>query len=270
MMWIDFLEAPLWQPVALVTLLSLAIVVPATMGSIRRARADRSNDNTVTAGLRLAGSALVLIGGFIAIQNFQLEVQHEALVTDELNKAQSLLESASPVSLPLRQQLGEAIKAYGQAIGRYELNRLTGLPHITGARGDARVETVVAGLRKAVDAAALELTSASKGAEARSLRDAWRSLLGAREQRLSYRELLPGSLVLVLMVCAVCTLVIVGAYPAGSSSGLKWMQSITGAVIVATILALQVVIVSPRTAAEHRTHLVTRLIQSVDAALASG
>lgn len=269
MTWITFLEAPLWQPIALVVMLSVLIVVPSTLWSIRRSRSDRANDNTVTAALRLAGSALVLIGGFVAIQNFQLEVQHDAVVTDELNKAESLLESSIEVSAPLRQQLGESIKAYGKAIVSFELNRLTGLPHITGARGDTRVEAIVATVRTATEAAAQELTKASLTAEAKALRTAWRGFKDAREQRLSFRELLPASLVAVLIVCSVCTLMIVGAYPAGSSTGLKWLQSITGAVVVSTVLALQVVIVSPKTAAEHRGHLVVRLIQSIDSSLAA-
>jgi hypothetical protein len=267
MTWGDFLEAPLWQSVVLVALFAVLIVVPATLWSLRRSRTDRGNDNTVTAALRLAGSALILIGGFIAVQNFQLEVQHDALVTDELNKAASLIESSEQVSAPVRRQLGDAISAYGKAAAAYELNRLTGLPHITGTRGDTRVEAVLANVRLAVDSAALELTAASQSAEAKSLREAYRSFVSVREQRLSYRELLPGSLVVVLVICSVCTLLIVGAYPAGTSAGLKWLQSITGAVIVTTLLSLQVVIVSPRVAAEHRSHLVDRLVQSIDATL---
>lgn len=267
MTWVDFLEAPLWQPVMVVALLAILIVVPTTLWSLRRSRTDRANDNTVTAALRLAGSSLILIGGFIAVQNFQLEVQHDTLVTDELNKAESLMESSAQVSAPMRRQLGDAIKTYSKAAAVYELNRLTGLPHVTGTRGDTRVEAVLANVRRAVDSAVLELSDASRSAEAKSLRDAYRSFVSVREQRLSYRELLPGSLVIVLVVCSVCTLVVIGAYPAGPSAGLKWLQSITGAVIVSTLLALQVVIVSPRAAAEHRSHLVDRLVQSIDSTL---
>jgi len=264
MIWTDLLEAPLWLPVLLVTMLSAATIIPVTLWALRKPRLDRGNDNTVTAAVRLAGSALILIGGFIAVQNFQLEVQHDTIVTDELNKAVSVLEAASLSSPPTRLQLGEAIKAYGKGIATFELNRLTGLPHITGTLGDERVEPLVLAMQLAVDQAVRELNTASRAAEAQSLRTAWRSFLNLREQRVSYRELLPGSLVVVLLICSVCTLIVLGAVPAGPSSGLKWLQALTGAVIVSTLLALQVVIVSPRAVAEHRVHLVDRLTQSVD------
>lgn len=270
MNWVEILEAPLWLSTSIIALLALIIVIPTSLIALRRSRADRTNDNTVTAALRLAGSALVLIGGFIAVQNFQLEVQHEALITDELSKAEAILAAAASASTARRQALGETIRAYGTAVAGHEFNRLTGLPHIRGTRGDPNVEQVMARIGAAVETAASELAGASRAADASSLRAAWRSLRNAREQRLSFRELLPPPLIAVLLVCSACTLVIAGAYPAGSSSALKWLQSISAALIVAVFLALQILIVSPIAASEHRGHLVDRLLRSVDATLASG
>ncbi len=81
---------------------------------------------------------------------------------------------------------------------------------------------------------------------------AFTNMSAARDERLAQRAPVGAVRTWVLVVFGAATLVLVGAFPAGRSTTLRWLLSATSAVIVVGVLASVVLLVSPSNSVEQR------------------
>jgi hypothetical protein len=225
-----------WNPVIFVALLCLvvsAILVPLTLWSLRRNRTDTNNPNVMGWGLSLVGGSFIFISAFVSITVWEHERVHDQGLVKEFNSAISLAEDVfrqmqkQKLDPAKGGQILDQLALYGSSVRTEELTRPTGLPEFPGARGAPQA------------AAALEqveqLLRSADRAGSNDLLAAWSLLKTERVERLSMEQSLPPAILGVLLVSALATLVMVGAFPCGGDAVMRWIMATLCGTVVVTI-----------------------------------
>ncbi|NCZ95942.1 hypothetical protein EBZ02_02070 [bacterium] len=236
----------IWNPLICVTLLFLvvsAILVPLTLWSLRRSRTDTNNPNVMGWGLSLVGGSFIFISAFVSITVWEHERVHDQGLVKEFNAAVSLAEEVfrqtqkQKLNPAQGRQILDQLALYGSSVRTEELTRPTGLPEFPGARGSPQA------------AAALEQVElflrTDEREEASDLRTAWGLLKSERVERLSMESSLPSPILGILVISALATLVMVGAFPCGGDVVMRWIMATACGIVVITIFVGVMLLLCP-------------------------
>ncbi len=236
-----------WNPVVFMLTAALVvatIMVPLTAWSMRRGHRD---PDVVQAGLTIAGGSFIFISAFVAITVWQGERDHDQLIVKEFNSGANLAEDviwylkAGQMDGAVGNQVLDGLLAYGDAVRRDELPEITGLPETPGARGSLAADAALQQVEKA-----LEIQTARTSETAvNGLWESWRGVSDSRQERLSLREPLPGALLGIMIVTALATLVLLGVFPAGDDTVVRWIVSAMGGLVVVSVFAGVMLLVYP-------------------------
>ena len=235
-MSVQMIRLFIWSPpvcVALLCLVVFAILVPLTLWSLRRSRTDTNNPNIMGWGLSLVGGAFIFISAFVSITVWEQERFHDQDLVKEFNAAISLAEDVAwrmkhqNLDPALGQQVLAQLAIYGKSVRMEELTRPTGLPEFPGARGSPQAAAALEQIELALRTSALK--------EADEIWRTWGMLKMERVERLSMGESLPPPILGILVVIALATLVVVGAFPCGGDVAMRWIVTTACGTVVITI-----------------------------------
>lgn len=236
-----------WNPVSFVLLVGAvvaAILVPLTRWSLNR---DTRSADLVQAGLAIAGGSFIFVSAFVAITVWQGERDHDQLIVKEFNSAANLAEDIvwyvefGQLDRALGDRVLDGLTVYGEAVRRDELPKLTGLPDIQGSRGSSAADEALQQVEKTLD----EYTAKTSEAQTIGLWESWRGISDSRLERLSLREPLPGALLGLMAVTALATLVLLGVFPAGGDTAIRWIVSAMGGLVVVSVFTGVMLLVYP-------------------------
>lgn len=228
----DVLRAVPWIPVIILCVVSIAIVVPLTIRTLKRPTAeDRSNDNLYTAGLRLAGGALIFIGSFGAVSIWQAQRDFDQRLAKEFQSAVDLMQQAGMADDQLGSAVAGLVLQYATIVDQEEL------PYAGDLTRSEDADAIVMGLRQTVADDAVPNASQLTGA--------LNAFAQARTERLSWQSSLALGILVPAVIVALVTLVLIGLYPAGRGREAKVIQVAGMTVVVIGILAMVIIVASP-------------------------
>lgn len=236
-------------PVAVIILILLAgaaaIVVPLTLRSLRRGSEDRSNDNVAGWALSLVGGAFIFVGTFTTVTIWDLDRTHHAAVMEEFGAATTFVQDLSGINPVLVAKSKQILGSYADLVDANELTEMVGIPRNPGGSGDPAAQKTIDSLFYAIEDAAKagQITAEQR----QMLIDDYEVIEKNRFARLSIRTPLPGEVLTLVLIVSIATLVLVGFYPAGSDTALRWAASITGVAVVVGVLSVITMLVSPET-----------------------
>jgi hypothetical protein len=234
---------PPWFIIVVLTLLSFAVVVPLTVWTLRGSRDDRSSDNVMRAALALVGSAFVFIGAFASNTAWQQERNHDGLIFSESSAADRIIDDAEILAPDDVAALRALVADYLKAVIQNEYNRLTGLPGIKGASGAPSADAALDAVRGYI----AERKNAGDWSKqtGEGMLAAYRALQQARQKRLAQRAAISMPVLVLVTVFGYTTLALIGLFPSGRSTPLRWAMSLSTVVIVVGVLTTIVLLVSP-------------------------
>ena len=107
----------------------------------------------------------------------------------------------------------------------------------------------------------------AQGTNVAQLRSELEKLEVAYLDRVSWQPPVSAALVIPWLVISLGTLIAIGVYPAGSSPRDKWIQAIVSTTLVACVVSILAVFVSPQYQASSQTSIVDSFLTQVDARL---
>lgn len=220
----------------------LVITLVGTRAAIAAGSGDRSNDNVMTAALRLTGAAFVFLAAFAGVSEWQTEGQREALARQQFVAAAELYRNAP------QGQVGEDLRS---ALVEYAGITSQDPMHLHAA--DQALESMIA-----------VTPEIAKD-------DFLREEIVAFEDRHAERLLIPEQAVPwpitgAVFILGLLTTILVARYPMGSSRGLKILQAATSLGVVVAILAALMLLRSPSLEAQRLAEIPRTFLESVDAA----
>jgi len=232
------LSAPM--VIVLIAVPVIALIGAGTRWSLRHPRHERSNDTVMSIALQLAGGALIFLGAFAAVTEWQGEGQRREALLGEFVNAGTIALEVGAVDPDIAPQVHATLEDYATAVLDGELgSEVPPLGH-----PDARAAEVT--LRGLVH----DIVVRERGnpIEVASVVDAFDDLERSRQERLSRQQVtLPGPILISLVVVSLVSAVLFGLVPAGSSDLLRWVLSATASVVVIALLSTVVLLASPRT-----------------------
>ena len=234
------LDLPAPMVIALIAVPVVTIIAVGTWWSLRHPRDERSNDTAMSMALQLAGGALIFLGAFAAVTEWQGEGQRREALLGEFVSAGTIAIEVGAVDPELAPAVHTALEDYATAVLAGELG--SDVPAL-GAP-DARIAEVT--LRGLVH----DIVVRERGnpTEVASVLDAFDDLERSRQERLSRQQVtLPAPILVSLILVSLVSSVLFGLVPAGSSDLLRWLLSATASIVVVALLATVVLLASPRT-----------------------
>lgn len=208
----------------LVVGLSIAITMVGTRIALRADGRDRSDDNVMTAAIRLVGAAFVFLATFTAYSQWQSTMDLEEAIRAEV-VASGVVFDLAPAGSE-----GELIKSrlldYVDAVA---------VSPLSASAGRSELSDVLTSIAQTDD-----------GVRGRQLGEAIVALVSARE----VRDVLPETGVpwvarLAVGILGVVTLGVAAVYPRGHSRRLKLLQAWSATAVVTTIVATLVLLQAP-------------------------
>lgn len=199
----------------------IVIGVIGTRSSIAAGGDDRSNDNVMTAALRLTGAAFVFLAAFAGVSEWQIEGDREALARQQFIAAAELHRNAPDTPA------GEALRA---AVVDYAV--ITSQDPLDLHAADADLEAIV------------DLTPALQNDS--FLREEIVAFEDRHAERLLIPEhAVPWPIIGTVYILGLMTALLVAFYPTGSRPGLKVLQTITSLAVIVAILGALSLLQSP-------------------------
>jgi len=200
------------------------ITVVGTRQALRNGGQDRSNDNVMTSGMRLAGAAFVFLAAFAGYSEWQTVAAQEVSIRAEFAAVADLYRIAPAGSEG--DALRSALLEYTAEVKARPLDSQAGISALT-----------------IIEAAAERPQGTMASSE---MVDTTVKLADARENR----DLLPDSGVswvvqIAVLILGLITLLLASLYPSGTSRRLKWVQSLSSVAVVGTILMTLILLASP-------------------------
>ncbi len=207
-----------------VVLVCLIVTIVGTRHALRSDRHDRANDNVMTAGIRLAGAAFVFLAAFAGYSQWQTIATQESSFRAEFAAVADLYRLAPP-------------GVEGEEI------RVALLEYATEVRASPLDESAGKSALSVIEAASERPIGASISGQ---MVDATMNLADSREMR----DLLPDSGVPwvvhgAVFILGLASLVLAAFYPAGTSRGLKWLQAMSAAAVIGTIMVTLILLEAP-------------------------
>ncbi|MBU6311773.1 MAG: DUF4239 domain-containing protein [Actinomycetales bacterium] len=248
--------------IVLVVVVAFAITVPITVWTLTKERTDRSNDNVSTAGIRFIGGVFVLISSFSIVTLWGAQTQASERMTRELTTLALFTDNVVLTSPADQQTAYDLLRQYAAGVRDDELSVLAG-----GQRLDPSVALSDRATRALDGFDELLDQIQAQGVELGSLRSELEKLEVAYLDRVSWQPPVSLALIIPWIVISVGTLLSIAVYPAGSSARDKWLQSLISTALVACLLAMLVVLISPQYQAANQTSVVNAFLSKVDARL---
>ncbi|MFM7597219.1 MAG: hypothetical protein ACKO70_02425 [Actinomycetota bacterium] len=248
--------------IVLVVIVSFAVVVPITWWVLQKDRTDRSNDNVSTAGLRFIGGVFVLIGSFSIVTLWGAQSQANERMTRELTTLALFTDNVALAAPSQEQAAYSLLQQYATGVRDDELSVLA-----NGQRLDPSVALSDQATRALDEFNVLLNQLQAQGTDVAELRSELEKLEVAYLDRVSWQPPINAVLFIPWLVISLGTLIAIGVYPAGSSARDKWIQALLSATLVACVLSILVVFVSPQYQASSQIRIVDSFLTQVDARL---
>jgi hypothetical protein len=225
------LPAPaLFVVVVAAVLVPLAVLVYALR--LDRLRADRADDNVLTAAIRFVGGAFALLAAFIIVSLANQSSAAKAAVRSEAAAADSFAREAARLPGDEGKRLVRGVEQYLDAVLRDEWPSMSDPAHAHDAADDE--------MDRLFDLLLADDASAASGRDDQRIELVVNSLDRLQERRveriLIARDPLAPVLWIVLLVSAATMLVVAAVYPAGTTRALKWVQVLSIGTVVAIVL----------------------------------
>ncbi|MFM7094371.1 MAG: hypothetical protein ACKOA5_00920 [Actinomycetota bacterium] len=252
-MYESLLESALIVRLLVVVVPILAIVVPCARGSLRNSGRGVDDDSVMSAAAGFVGAAFIFIGSFANVTAWQGAGDSVSSLKRELSSLATLSESILDYqSQPVLTDAIHAVNKYVETVRDVELNHSANDGAIQSASADERThitKNAALGLSASksneVEQAALDIRSAVLDIEKADVvneRDLDRMLnqvaefQDARRDRISATWPLVSDIVMIaLLLVTIATAFIIGLYPSGKSSKLKWLQVTSSSVVVGAV-----------------------------------
>lgn len=252
-MYESLLESALIVRLLVVVVPIAAIVVPCARISLRNAGRGVDDDSVMSMAAGFVGAAFIFIGSFANVTAWQGAGNSVSELKRELSSLSTLSESILDYQpQPVLNDAIHAINKYVETVKDEELNRSANDGAIQSASADKRTHiTKNAALGAStstsneVEQAALDIRNAILNIEKADVvneRDLDRMLnqvaefQDARRDRISATWPLVSDVVMIsLLLVTIAATVIIGLYPSGKSSNLKWLQVWTSSAVVGAV-----------------------------------
>lgn len=237
------LNLPEWLLILAVVVLSLSIVVPLTMRSIRRGMRGGEDINVAGWALGFVGGAFIFAGTFTTVTVWDVEKTHAAAIMAEFGAATSFAQDLRNIDPAFTEEAQGILLEYADVAQSQELGEIAGLPTLSSSSGDPAAERALDSLFYAIDTA--EQAGTLSPDQAAQLMESYEDIAAARLHRLSLRSPIPTEIAVLLLVVSAATLVTIGTFPSGGDTRVRWTMSFTGAAVVITVLSTVIMLVSP-------------------------
>ena len=245
--------------IALIVIVSMAVVIPITWWMLKGDRGDRSGDNVNTAALRFIGGVFVFIGSFSVITLWAAQGQFNERLGRELGSVVLLADNIVLASPQSEAQAFTLVEDYATAVRDDELARMAEgerIDPLTGA--SQRVARSLDGFSDLIGR-----VEAEGATNAGALRAELTQLELDYLNRLSWQPPYTATLLFPAGIIALATLLAIAFFPAGPLAWQKWLQSLLSAAVVICILAMIVLLISPQFQASTQQQAITRYLSQV-------
>lgn len=247
--------------VLLIALVAFGVVVPLTWWALQRPRDDRANDNVSTAGLRFIGGVFVLIGSFSVVTLWGAQGQFDQRFSTEFAALTMLTDNITLADPAMTDRAYVLLDQYATAVHEDELAQMTSGTFVDPLNGASQR---VAAALDGYDALINELAEADpQGTQ--SLRAELTQLELQYLDRLSWQPPFSPALLIPAVIISLATLVAVALFPAGSAIWAKWLQSLLSAAVIACVLSMIVILLSPQFVAARQDGALTQYLAQMHA-----
>lgn len=230
-----------------------AILVLSTLFTLTRQRSDRANDNVYTAAVRLAGVSVSILGAFCVVIVFNAAHKWSETVSLEFASANAMLDELPAMDPAQAQRLTASMHAYTVDVLANEIDRQPNASEDSVANREMRTMANIINTYADRQAARTDVAA--------SLQRDFGRFEDQRAERLTNPvDVMDPSITIALITVGFMTLLIVGFYPAGTSTFAKWLQVITSGIVVVVIVSTPLVLESaPLYHKQHRQPMVAFL-----------
>lgn len=247
--------------IALIVIVSLAIVIPITWWMLKRDRSDRAGDNVNTAALRFIGGVFVFIGSFSVITLWAAQGQFNERLGRELGAVVLLADNIVLASPASEAQAFTLLEQYATAVRDDELARMAEGERIDPLSGASpRVALALDGFSDLIGQVEVEGAT-----NAGALRSELTQLELDYLNRLSWQPPYAATLLIPAGAIALATLLAIAFFPASPVAWQKWLQSLLSAAVVVCILSMIVLLISPQFQASTQQEAISRYLSQVEA-----
>ncbi len=227
--------------VALVVIAACIVIgVIGTRSSIAAGGDDRSNDNVMTAALRLAGAAFVFLAAFAGVSEWQIEGERESLARQQFIAAAELHRNAPQTAA------GDSLRA-----ALVEYAQRTSAEPLDLHSGDAALEAIV--------------TLTPDLEDDSFLREEIVAFEDRHAERLMIPEhAVPWPIIGTVYILGLMTAILVAYYPTGSRPSLKVLQTVTSLAVIVAILGALTLLQSPSLESGRLAEIPTAFLSSLE------